>query len=382
MLVSLCVPSTFETTTAPDGSYELLIPGSALGSCTSLVMQVTAPGYYALSQVFSVSALRANPRVDFVLLRIPDAQLTPTPTATAAYADLVLTGFVYEGSSIWGRPLAGAQVAAVTCTQATVSTVSGSDGSYTLRIPAYYASVCVDLTLEARSTGCEVLRHRFLVSDLRANPVRNLVLYCGTTPSPTPTATEAATISPTPTGTLTETPTPTGTGTAQYTPTPTPTTTPAPDDLVLTGTVYGGSGGGVPIAGALVNVVTCHPTSFATYTAGDGSYWLLVPAIYANTCWELTLEVSAAGHQPLSHTFLVDALRANPVRDFVLSPGSGATATPTPTPTPTLGPSPTPGAPSVWLWLPLITRQSSGYYGASGGPPAGLRPPGRGDWAG
>ena len=118
----------------------------------------------------------------------------------------------------------------------------------------------------------------------------------------------------------------------QVTPTPTPgpgtpTATPMPTDITLTGQVT--AAGGQPIAGALVSVTSCFPRSFATVTAVDGRYSLLLPGGYF-ACGTVNATVSAPGYQPLTVTLNTADLRTTPTRDFVLT-AAPATATPTTT---------------------------------------------------
>lgn len=153
------------------------------------------------------------------------------------------------------------------------------------------------------------------------------------TPTATPTTTSTPTATPTPTTTQTptETPTATPTLTSTSTVTPTPTLTPTatpPGDLHVTGRVVAAVAGpfqGVP--GAEVAAVMCMPRRYSTLTAADGTYDLLLPALYLNACDEITLEASATGYETSSQVVSVADLRANPVRDLILVP------LPTPTPT-------------------------------------------------
>jgi len=143
------------------------------------------------------------------------------------------------------------------------------------------------------------------------------------TPTTTQTPTETPTATPTLTSTSTVTPTPTNTPTITLTPTPT-----LPGDLHVTGRVIAAVAGpiqGVP--GAEVAAVMCMPRRYSTLTAADGTYDLLLPALYLNACDEITLEASATGYETLSQVVNVVGLRANPVRDLILVP------LPTPTPT-------------------------------------------------
>ena len=144
--------------------------------------------------------------------------------------------------------------------------------------------------------------------------------------------TAAATFTPSPTATAPFTPTPVATATATLTPTATaaltPTPTAAPGDLTLTGRVYDAAEEmSAPIPGARIVVQMCVPRSFEAHTGPDGTYDLLIPADYANACSEVHIRVTADGYEPFEGSFSVADLRANPVRDFGLTPAS----TPTPT---------------------------------------------------
>jgi hypothetical protein len=133
-----------------------------------------------------------------------------------------------------------------------------------------------------------------------------------------------ALVKPTPTATATFTPTPVATATATLTPTPTTT----PGDLMMTGQVYDAAvGPSQGLSGATVSVLTCEPRRFQILSGPDGHYSLLVPALYLDPCTEVTLEVWATGYESLSQPVSVADLRANPSRDFGLTP----VLTPTPT---------------------------------------------------
>ncbi|MCW5852124.1 MAG: hypothetical protein KIT87_18770 [Anaerolineae bacterium] len=166
----------------------------------------------------------------------------------------------------------------------------------------------------------------------------------------------------------------------QVTPTPTPgpgtpTATPMPTDITLTGVVTA-AGGGQPIAGALVSVTSCFPRSFAALTGSDGRYSLFLPGSYF-PCASVTATISAPGYQTLTLTFDTADLRANPTRDFALTPAPPtATATTTVTRTPqatatatmTLTPlpptatatlTPTPTLTNTPTWTPTPTRTAT-----------------------
>jgi hypothetical protein len=117
--------------------------------------------------------------------------------------------------------------------------------------------------------------------------------------------------------------------------TPTPTaTTPLPGDVTVTGKVYDANVGmSAPIAGANVAVQMCVPSSFSDVSGADGMYSILVPALYLDSCTEVTLQATAAGYQPYSQIIQVALLRANPVRNVGMLPVGAPTLTPTPTAT-------------------------------------------------
>lgn len=71
------------------------------------------------------------------------------------------------------------------CVPRRFETWTGADGSHELLLPALYVNPCTEITLEASATGYESLSVPVSVADLRAQPVRDLVLV----PLPTPTAT-------------------------------------------------------------------------------------------------------------------------------------------------------------------------------------------------
>jgi hypothetical protein len=143
------------------------------------------------------------------------------------------------------------------------------------------------------------------------------------TPTETPTSTPSPSATPSPTPTDTPTPTetpPAPTLTSTHTPTTTPTAT-TPGDLYLTGRVYDSVVGITQgISNARVSVLMCIPRRYDASSAADGTYALLLPAPYLNSCVSVTLEASAAGYCPLSALVSVAALRAQPQRDLALVP--------------------------------------------------------------
>ena len=254
-----CVPPVLEAWTAADGRYTLRIPAESANACAELTIEVSADGYLALSYEFALSTLRAQPHMDFVLVRAasqtptptptlqftPTATRTPTPgatptrTVTPTTGDLQLYGVVYEGSTMWGAPIPGARVAASVCVPGVFETTTGPDGSYTLFVPASYANPCFDLTMEVTAEGYLPLNYTFSIAVLRVFPERNFVLRrdpAAATPSPTasatvtPSATASATA--TPSETISATATPSSTSSATATPTLTPSATPTPTGTI------------------------------------------------------------------------------------------------------------------------------------------------------
>ncbi|OQB26427.1 MAG: hypothetical protein BWY10_02125 [Chloroflexi bacterium ADurb.Bin180] len=171
--------------------------------------------------------------------------------------------------------------------------------------------------------------------------------------TPTPTATHTRTRTPTVTASSSRTPTasPSSTVVPPETSTPTRSQTPSatpPGDLILSGNVHDATRGPLAtIAGATISVQFCTPRRFETETETDGSFSLLLPALYLNACTQVTITVAASGYHTLSFAIPVAAIRAQPVRDLALIP------LPTPTPTPTATHTP----PTYGLWLPLVLRR-------------------------
>jgi hypothetical protein len=169
----------------------------------------------------------------------------------------------------------------------------------------------------------------------------------GTPPTSTPTLTGTPpTATPTETGTP-STGTPTVTGTP---PTATPTETGTPSgNLTLTGLVYDAMSGPTRvIPGANVSALMCVPRRFQTLSGVNGRYQLVLPAKYINACDQITLEVSAFDYEPFSIVVSVNDLRAQPERDFALTPLLTPTPTTTPpTATPTVSDTPSTSTPTV-----------------------------------
>jgi hypothetical protein len=95
--VGVCVPhQPFQGTSGPDGRYTVLLPGPYADICTSVTIEVRAPGYVTARLTVTVAELRAQPRRDFALVAdtvppSPTPSATPvTPTPTAAPPALFL----------------------------------------------------------------------------------------------------------------------------------------------------------------------------------------------------------------------------------------------------------------------------------------------------
>jgi hypothetical protein len=142
--------------------------------------------------------------------------------------------------------------------------------------------------------------------------------------------------------------------------TPTPTETPALSDVTVSGLVYSEPGGmGSPVAGATVAVGFALPHQpVSAVTGADGRYELLVPGMYLSSVNQIS--VTAAGYETVTQPVTGEELRANPQRDFPLTP-QAPTATPTdtesptpdvPTATPT---SPTP--PTYYVYAPIVLKE-------------------------
>jgi hypothetical protein len=155
-------------------------------------------------------------------------------------------------------------------------------------------------------------------SNSRLRPHLAICLQAETTtptPTPSPTRTPTATPSPMPTATLSPTPSQT----------PTPTQLPG-GDLVLSGRVFDASDpSNPPISAAhILASLECIGRSFEAYTNLAGSYSLLIPAAFANSCPYLKMSVSASGYQTHVQEFPKSFLRANPILNFGLLPEMGA----------------------------------------------------------
>jgi len=170
-----CVPRTFSTQSTSDGTYSLFIPAADVSACGPVTWTVTAAGYEHWTLGLTMELLRSNPQRDIGLTALP----LPTPPP-----DLTLTGLVYDALAGRGQPIAGAVVGVEVCVLRTFSTHTWSDGSYNLLIPGGYLESCPQVRLQAAANGYQEWSRLLDVSDLRANPVRDL----GLDPLATPTA--------------------------------------------------------------------------------------------------------------------------------------------------------------------------------------------------
>jgi hypothetical protein len=164
--VVTCLPRTFSAETGLNGRYTLLLPAQYLNACREVTLRVTAPGC-GLSQVCTVTSLRANPERDAAL----DCAVTATATPPG---DLTLTGRVSDASG--GLPVSGATIAVVTCLPRTFTTRSWSDGGFSLTLPAEYLNACTEVTLQVTATGYDTWLQTIAVAALRASPTRDVAL--------------------------------------------------------------------------------------------------------------------------------------------------------------------------------------------------------------
>lgn len=108
----------------------------------------------------------------------------PTPTPPGS---LTVTGLVYDGSHGPTRPVAGANVAVRMCVPVSFPDVTGADGRYSIVVPGDYLNACSQVTLDAWVTGYDTFARVISVSDLRANPARDIGLVPVHSPTPTGT---------------------------------------------------------------------------------------------------------------------------------------------------------------------------------------------------
>ena len=72
--------------------------------------------------------------------------------------DLHLSGVIYDAQGGPSMPIAGARVAALLCVPRAFSAVADQAGRYALFVPASYANVCSQLTLEVSAPGIHPLQ--------------------------------------------------------------------------------------------------------------------------------------------------------------------------------------------------------------------------------
>ena len=121
---------------------------------------------------------------------------SPTATATATATpmeDLVLFGHVYEADSDPALPLAGAEVALISCLMERFDTLTGPAGEYELVVPLADLATCTYVQLEASAEGYETLTTTEAKADLQEQPNVDFWL-----PRAVPTATPTATATPEP----------------------------------------------------------------------------------------------------------------------------------------------------------------------------------------
>jgi uncharacterized repeat protein (TIGR01451 family) len=267
--------------------------------------------------------------------------LTPTPTSTPP-GDLMLSGLVYDARLGQGSPISGAHVAVQMCVPRSYEATTGSDGRYTLLLPADYLNACSQVTLRAWATGYQEHSLPVLVSDLRAQPVRDFGLAAVSAvrlylPVVRSRVSQGGSVKVSFRARLTPAALEQRLGINTMTvqdalerrlnvsahadvvqPTLTPTSTP-PGDSTLSGLVYDAQmGQGSPIPGAHVAVQMCVPRSYEATAGSDGRYHLLLPADYLNACSQVTLSAWATGYREYSLPIAVADLRVQPERDFGL----------------------------------------------------------------
>ena len=81
--VQMCVPHRFETISAADGSFSLLVPGMYLNQCVEVILEAEADRYQSLSLPLTVAELREHPERDLALNPLSITAETPTATVTA-----------------------------------------------------------------------------------------------------------------------------------------------------------------------------------------------------------------------------------------------------------------------------------------------------------
>jgi len=80
--VQMCVPHRFETISAADGSYNLLVPGMYLNQCVEVTLEAGADRYQPFLLHLTVDELRDHPERDLALNPLSITVVTPTATVT------------------------------------------------------------------------------------------------------------------------------------------------------------------------------------------------------------------------------------------------------------------------------------------------------------
>jgi hypothetical protein len=108
----------------------------------------------------------------------PTPTVTPTPTDTPTPepgGDITVTGRITDAKS--NAPIVGAIVAIGVCVpHQPFQGASGSDGTYSVLLPAQYANLCDSVTIEVRAAGYTTIRQTVPVAVLRADPRRDFAL--------------------------------------------------------------------------------------------------------------------------------------------------------------------------------------------------------------
>jgi hypothetical protein len=110
--------------------------------------------------------------VDFDDFCLVPVLSTPTPTP----GDLTLTGQVYNAAGGPAHGISQATVSLLTCLPRRFQTLSGSDGRYSLFVPAQYTTPCDRVTLEVWAAGYASYSQSVPVADLQVQPKRDFAL--------------------------------------------------------------------------------------------------------------------------------------------------------------------------------------------------------------
>ena len=103
-----------------------------------------------------------------------------------------MSGLVYDAQTGPTKPIPGAVVSIVMCGPRVFQAVTGPDGHYTLILPDEYLNLCVAVTLRCWAAGYLGAEGVIAVTNLRAQPVRDIGLEPSGLPTPTDTLRQVA----------------------------------------------------------------------------------------------------------------------------------------------------------------------------------------------